>query len=613
MHIQGARIRNYRSILDSGELSFQGGFNLIVGANNVGKSSLLLCLAARFQAEPHRSIATLPSRDDPLDLTSRVDLTLVTSGDEVRRILLSNHQQGLLPWPSDVKFADNRKEGVLERILSAAEIPLRVSAQATGKGGPSWTVDEYPAMRLHKPRIEEGDQRRMFRFDANPTNRGIVAISTEKNGAPNQDFGTNIGEQIAKKIYRFGAERFGLGTGGHGTSTELSADARNLPEVLNVLQGNPERFSHYSALVREVFPPIQKITCRPSMTQSSSVDVLVWQVDPALERDDLAMPLDKCGTGVGQVLAILYVALISEQPRTIVIDEPGSFLHPGASRALIAILKRFRRHQYIIATHSPEILSELSDAPVTLVRWQESNSVVEQFARATDTVASIALTEVGARLSDVFGFDNVIWVEGQSDALAFRALVDAMGISARGTGILPVRDTGSFRRRKIGEVLDIYRTLSMGGALIPPALMFLFDREGRTEKEITDAVREGGGRLRFLPRRMLENYLLNPVAIARLFTESGQEHALSTSVEAVSNWMAQNGSKYCALNVGVHDDVWLTNVNAAKLLEDLFMDLSGGKLIYRKTIHTPKLALLIHGVDRASATQIVGLVSDLLD
>ena len=114
--------------------------------------------------------------------------------------------------------------------------------------------------------------------------------------------------------------------------------------------------------------------------------------------------------GSDRYLAMLYVAKISEQPRTIIIDEPGSFLHPGASRALMGILKGFSQHQYIIATHSPEIIGELSDAPVSIIRWVDSQSVVEQFTRTTSKIAATSLTEIGARLSDLLGFDKVLWV-----------------------------------------------------------------------------------------------------------------------------------------------------------------------------------------------------------
>src|SRR6185312_6505908 len=43
---------------------------------------------------------------------------------------------------------------------------------------------------------------------------------------------------------------------------------------------------------------------------------------------------------------------------------------------------------------------------------------------------------------------------------------------------------------------------------------------------VEDAIRESKGMVRFLNRRMFENYLLNSAAIARLFNEAGGEHGL---------------------------------------------------------------------------------------
>ena len=64
------------------------------------------------------------------------------------------------------------------------------------------------------------------------------------------------------------------------------------------------------------------------------------------DREDLTVPLSEAGTGVGQVLSILTVVLEADHPTLILLDEPQSFLHPGAIRKLIEILKRYPRHQY---------------------------------------------------------------------------------------------------------------------------------------------------------------------------------------------------------------------------------------------------------------------------
>lgn len=60
----------------------------------------------------------------------------------------------------------------------------------------------------------------------------------------------------------------------------------------------------------------------PSGQGSGRVRASLWNIDPDTEREDLTVPLSESGTGVGQVLAILYVVFTSEYPRTIVIDEP---------------------------------------------------------------------------------------------------------------------------------------------------------------------------------------------------------------------------------------------------------------------------------------------------
>jgi hypothetical protein len=46
-------------------------------------------------------------------------------------------------------------------------------------------------------------------------------------------------------------------------------------------------------------------------------------------------------------------------------------------------------------------------------------------------------------------------------------------------------------------------------------------------------------------------------------------------------------------------------------LRRLFDELSDHRLIYRKIVHTPRLAVLLHTVDKAAAQLIVNLISDV--
>lgn len=613
MYIKTIQVKNYRSIDDSGVLTFAPGFNLIVGANNVGKSSMLNCIAARFISDPHKSTATLRHREDPIDPTSKVEMEAVLSKYELAR-MIGNSGQGdrFFPWPQNLPFTNLHNPQALNNVLEAEWISFSATLYSSGLNHQAWGIENFPATRLYDPMIVNG-QYHYLGFNFNPISKEIS--STQASAAPRSDldFGLAVISESSKKIYKFNAERLNLHTTNHGSNSILNSDASNLAEVLTVMQGNPERFRSFCDLIREVFPSITKISVRPSVSNSNMVEIMVWQIDPTSEREDLAISLDKCGTGVGQVLAMLYVAKTSPDPRTIIIDEPGSFLNPGASRALIQIFKRFSLHQYIIATHSPEIISDLSSSPLTVVRWKNSKSVFEQYPHANKGVSEQVLNEIGARLSDVFGFDSVLWVEGQSDALSLKALLTKIGKPLRRTAILPVHDTNSFKPREMNEVWKIYKTLSVGDALLPPALLFLFDREGRPEKDIADMVRQSQGQVKFLTRRMFENYLLNVEAITKLFNETGLDHQISVSQEKVIEWLKKKGGEYPkGIAFEPLTTEWLQFTDAASILRDLFSELSDQKLRYQKTVHTPRLTELVHDIEPSATDELLAFVKEIL-
>jgi len=159
--------------------------------------------------------------------------------------------------------------------------------------------------------------------------------------------------------------------------------------------------------------------------------------------------------------------------------------------------------------------------------------------------------------------------------------------------IVAVRSTGEFesKRPSADLIWEIYEKLSSGRALLPPAIAFVFDREGRSEKEIRDLSRRSGKRVQFFPRRTFENYLINPNAIAALLNtlETFQENPVTENV--VRDWLLAHGGKkmYCGRNMKTGDldnPEWLASVHGAKLLARLFSELSEHKEEYRKRSHS---------------------------
>ena len=228
-----------------------------------------------------------------------------------------------------------------------------------------------------------------------------------------------------------------------GDNEILNNDSSNLAEVLHVLQSrNSVQFERFNDLVSRVLTNVEEVRTNP-IQNGNRVEVRVWNLDPETRRSDLTVPLSESGTGVGQVLAILYVVLTSEQPRIIVIDEPQSFLHPGAVRRLIGIMKQHPRHQYILTTHAPSVITASDPDTLLLTRLEGVETKVDELDVSETQDLRRTLAEVGARLSDVFGADNILWVEGRTEEECFPMILERVAEEPLlGTQILGVRHTG---------------------------------------------------------------------------------------------------------------------------------------------------------------------------
>jgi hypothetical protein len=285
---------------------------------------------------------------------------------------------------------------------------------------------------------------------------------------------------------------------------------------------------------------------------------------------------------------MLYVVLTAEYPRTIIIDEPQSFLNPGAVRKLIEILKQNSQHQFIITTHSPEIVSVVRPKALFLLRKVEAETMIEQLDSSEAQDQKLLLSEVGARLSDVFGADNILWVEGATEEFCFPLIVEkVLQRPLQGTKIIGVTQTGDFEGKHSRLIFQIYDRLTKGSGLIPPAIGFIFDREGRSEQDQNDLIRRSQGKVVFLPRRMYENYLLNPNAIASVISliEGFRDSPVTT--EEVEHWLQCNRSdkKYYDSSISESEQTengWIQNVHGAKILETIFKEFSEYRIEYDK-------------------------------
>jgi len=287
----------------------------------------------------------------------------------------------------------------------------------------------------------------------------------------------------------------------------------------------------------------------------------------------------------------------------IVIDEPNSFLHPGAAKKLMQIATLFDNHQFIISTHSPEIVSSIDPEIVLIVKSENGESKIDPLTIKELYGVRQMLAEIGSTFSDVFGLDSIVWVEGPTEAECFPAILRHIRKgTALGTTFVPMRHTSDFEKKKgkAVEAWDLYKRISEGGSLVPPAVGFAFDREQRSETEIDDLVRSSKGLAKFLPRRMYENYLLDADALTELMA------SLVPSGASPTRQMVEDalGSAMGGLNV--------IDVHGADILSSVISTLSGATLEYRKVEHASWMTRWLIEWKPSSLTELAEFVEGLV-
>jgi hypothetical protein len=117
-------------------------------------------------------------------------------------------------------------------------------------------------------------------------------------------------------------------------------------------------------------------------------------------------------------------------------------------------------------------------------------------------------------------------------------------------------------------------------------LAFSFDREGRTDTERAELTKNSNGAIRFISRRMYENFLLNPRAISAVLSAADSGRATPVAEVEVARLIQTKiaDRQYCDQEAD-----WVSRANAAKLLQHVFNELSEARVAYDKVKHGTKL------------------------
>ncbi|MBY3040107.1 ATP-dependent nuclease [Rhizobium laguerreae] len=588
MKIEAVRIQSFKSFDDSGWVELSEHFTILVGQNNAGKSAFLQSFTTTgpFIANPHHS-ARLP--EGAASPESVISFRLKIDGQELL--------ERALHWTSiQVPTTHNVGKEILTRHFTSSHLHVLEMRHGTG----NFRMPASPAYGLF-----DTEQKHILTLDAyidrNTRNFGQIYMKDVQ--PPEDRIPSLVADVLARTTFLFNAERYSIGRCPMDGKDRLDPDARNLPYMLLKLNKSHKRIEQFQELVSEVLPSIKRI-----LISAMGQEVEISVQSHGSMREDLAISLNECGTGVAQVLAILYVA-VAYPAAQIIIDEPNSFLHPAATRRLLNVLRRFDQHQFLLSTHAPEVIAATRPEKLMLLRWDEEQSQTVITSNSGEDIDHIrtSLSEIGGSLADIFGYDVVVFVEGPTEKACFPLLLTPENRTA--INFVAMREASGLTSTKPQALFDIYAKGVASSALLPPVTRFSFDREGRSEPQRADILRASRGAARFLPRPMFENYLLHPAALSALLQRlDGQND--KTAPDAISRWIDAHYAKHTIKDV---PNTSAAMCDAAKLLSAMFDELTENRFEYRKVEHGEDLTRWLLDNDPSYLGELVAHIKALLE
>lgn len=174
----------------------------------------------------------------------------------------------------------------------------------------------------------------------------------------------------------------------------------------------PHQFEEFTRQLHRHFPEITSL--------NRIVDV--EEVRASGERTTLT--LNRVGGGFRRILVMLLYAFHPEYP-IVLIDEPEIHLHPSMIKRIMKVFASPKTNQIIATTHSPLFVQAHTLTHMFRVLRDEQSSNVYYLHRNTTTINAARLEqELNSDNLEMFFSDKVLLVEGVSDRILMRGLID---------------------------------------------------------------------------------------------------------------------------------------------------------------------------------------------
>ena len=223
----------------------------------------------------------------------------------------------------------------------------------------------------------------------------------------------------------------------------LDSSGSNLPQVWNtIVSDEPKELVKIGVDIKRIVG-----------ISSISAPVKGSQTVPSFkEASDDSFNLANTSSGVQQAAILATKIRTCQSGGILLIEEPELHLHAGAQRVLREIIeKRSSDVQFFITTHSTIFADLRGESNVFLVTKNGRQSTVRSISDLADLQR--IKSELGHSNVDLYGYDLLVFVEGDSEEVAIPIIASCLGLDFRGGGILLKNLRGASKVKKLGDYL----------------------------------------------------------------------------------------------------------------------------------------------------------------
>lgn len=182
----------------------------------------------------------------------------------------------------------------------------------------------------------------------------------------------------------------------HNGYTQYSPVYRMKETLISMAMfGAGNQYVQKDEALEQLFLDFKKILSEVLPTSIGFIDISVRIPDVVLVTRSGEFMIDAASGGLMSLIDLAWQIFLyshNKEEFTVLLDEPENHLHPSMQRSLLGQLtKAFPNAQFIVATHSPFMVSSVKDSVVHALKYTSGNSTSEMHESDFSKVSSVEL------------------------------------------------------------------------------------------------------------------------------------------------------------------------------------------------------------------------------